>query len=266
MHQTNPERDQATTIVKRQRAALGSMFSDLDMLIPQWKDRTARMLRQFLVEDEIRLLANVQGKTWDEEKSALLRFMNELESGLRDLPGQYLKPSLRTLAAEKAVGAISSNATPSQTANSTSNVFVVHGHDTLAKIDLARTLEKLNLEAIVLHEQEDEGKTIIEKFERDASKVSFAVVLLTPDDIGHPHGKPDTAMPRARQNVVLELGYFCGRLGRSRVCVLHKGNVEIPSDYLGVVYKTMDETGAWRFELARELKRAGLPVNLNDLA
>ncbi len=135
----------------------------------------------------------------------------------------------------------------------------------MAKIELARTLEKLKLDAIVLHEQPNEGKTVIEKFERDASKVSFAVVLLTPDDFGYPKGKPDEAKPRARQNVVLELGFFSGALGRSNVCVLYKGDLEIPSDYLGVVYVPMDDGGAWKFALARELRQANLPVDLNNL-
>ena len=141
----------------------------------------------------------------------------------------------------------------------------MHGHDSLSKTEVARTLEKLGLEAIVLHEQPNEGKTIIEKFERDASQVGFAVVLLTPDDIGYPKNKPDSKKARARQNVILELGYFCGVLGRSNVCVLFKGDTEMPSDYLGVVYVRMEDSGAWRFNLAKELKQAGVPVDLNNL-
>lgn len=110
------------------------------------------------------------------------------------------------------------------------DIFVVHGHDNEAKQAVARVIEKLNLHAVILHEKPDRGKTVIEKFEHH-SNVGFAVVLLTPDDIGYPKDTPSEAKPRARQNVVLELGYFIGILGRSNVCPLLKGDVEIPNDY-----------------------------------
>lgn len=143
------------------------------------------------------------------------------------------------------------------------SVFVVHGHDEEAKQATARFLEKLKLQPVILGERPDEGRTVIEKFERD-SDVSFAVVIMTPDDIGYPTGHEDMARPRARQNVVLELGYFIGKLKRSRVAVLYKGSVEIPSDYHGVVYIQMDEADGWKLRLARELKQAKMQVDLND--
>jgi predicted nucleotide-binding protein len=145
-----------------------------------------------------------------------------------------------------------------------SKVFLVHGHDESAKESTARFLERLSLEAIILHEQPNAGRTIIEKVERYA-EVAFAVVLLTPDDIGGKQGSETDLKPRARQNVILELGYFLGRLGRTHVAALIKGDVETPSDYDGVAYIHLDQTGAWKFELARELKAAGLNVDLNDV-
>ena len=141
-------------------------------------------------------------------------------------------------------------------------MFVVHGHDEAAKEAVARFLAKLDLEPIVLHEQPNQGRTVIEKFERHAD-VDFAVVLLTPDDAGYAVKAPNEAKPRARQNVIFELGYFVGRLGRSRVCALHKGNVEILSDYDGVIYVSMDDPQGWRLLLAREIKAAGIDVDLN---
>lgn len=146
---------------------------------------------------------------------------------------------------------------------STSEVFIVHGHDEVAKTSVARFIERLNLKAVILHEQPNLGQTIIEKFEANASSAGFAVVLLTPDDVGAPEGQPEDAARRARQNVVLELGYFCGKLGRSRVCVLYKDGVEIPSDYLGVVYTLLDSDDGWQLKLAKEMKAAGLNVDLN---
>lgn len=144
----------------------------------------------------------------------------------------------------------------------TRKVFVVHGHDEGAKEAVARFLSKLQLEPIILHEQPNQGHTVIEKFERNA-EVDFAVVLLTPDDVGYPAGSPDNLKPRARQNVIFELGYFVGRLGRSRVCALYRGNVDILSDYDGVVYVSMEDAHGWRLMLAREIKAAGIDVDLN---
>lgn len=144
----------------------------------------------------------------------------------------------------------------------TRRVFVVHGHDDGLKETVARYLSKLELAPIVLHEQPNQGKTIIEKFEHHA-EVDFAVVLFTPDDIGYPVGKEDEARPRARQNVVLELGFFMAALGRHRVCVLHSGNIELPSDYSGVLYLPLDTSGAWRFLLAKEMKASGMQIDLN---
>jgi len=142
-------------------------------------------------------------------------------------------------------------------------VFLVHGHDESAREGTARFLEKLGLETIILHEQPNAGRTIIEKVEQYAG-VAFAVVLLTPDDVGGTASNPQVLNPRARQNVILELGYFIGRLGRAHVAALLKGDVEKPSDYDGVVYIAMDSAGAWKLQLARELKTAGLDIDLND--
>jgi predicted nucleotide-binding protein len=142
------------------------------------------------------------------------------------------------------------------------NVFLVHGHDDAMKESVARFLEKLDLHPIILHEQPNKGRTVIEKFEAH-SDVGFAVVLLTPDDVGGLASSPDKPSPRARQNVILELGYFIGRLGRAKVCALHKGGVEIPSDIHGVLYVPYDAGNGWRLKLASEIKAAGIAVDLN---
>lgn len=139
-------------------------------------------------------------------------------------------------------------------------VFIVHGHDEAMKMAAARTLEKLGLEAIILHEQASEGKTIIEKFEKWAD-VGFAVVLMSPDDLAFPKTadvKKDKPTHRARQNVIFELGYFLGKLGRHRVMVLQKDGVESLSDYSGVIYERFDNaSGLWQFTLVKELQAQG---------
>jgi predicted nucleotide-binding protein len=144
----------------------------------------------------------------------------------------------------------------------TNRVFVVHGHDEAAREAVARFLERLGIQAIVLHEQASGGRTIVEKLEHYGD-VDFAVILLTPDDVGGLRTASDTLQPRARQNVVLELGYFVGKLGRNKVCTLYKSDVELPSDYLGVVYVPMDAAGAWRVQLAKELRAAEFSVDMN---
>jgi len=155
---------------------------------------------------------------------------------------------------------------PNQVSVSDSNrVFIVHGHDNAAKEGTARFLEKLGLQPIILHEQPSGGRTIIEKFEMFSRSASFAVVLLTPDDVGAVSSNSANLQPRARQNVVLELGYFMGRLGRDRVCALYSGGIELPSDYQGVIYVEMDTSGAWKAKLAQEFVQARLPINLEGL-
>ncbi|WP_126971138.1 nucleotide-binding protein [Xanthomonas sp. BRIP62411] len=155
-----------------------------------------------------------------------------------------------------------SRAAPAKGRESTRHVFVVHGHDDGLKETVARYLSRLELTPVVLHEQPNQGRTIIEKFEHHAD-VDFAVVLFTPDDAGHPINKAEQSQPRARQNVVLELGFFMGALGRHRVCVLHTGDIELPSDYAGVLYLPLDVGGAWRFLLAKEMKASGMHIDLN---
>jgi predicted nucleotide-binding protein len=141
-----------------------------------------------------------------------------------------------------------------------SKVFVVHGHDEGTREAVARFLERLEIRPIILHEQASQGRTVIEKVEAHGD-VGFAVVLLTPDDEGSVKG--GTPAPRARQNVVLELGYFIGRLGRKYVCALKRGEVEIPSDFGGVVYETFDSGGGWKQALGRELHEAGYHIDWN---
>jgi predicted nucleotide-binding protein len=123
------------------------------------------------------------------------------------------------------------------------------------------------LEVVILHEKASKGRTLIEKFEAHSDVAfAFAVVLLTPDDLGMlASGRRKKLAPRARQNVILELGYFVGKLTRERVCALCVNGVERPSDYDGVVYVPLDDGGGWRFELAKELK-AAFPFVVLDTA
>jgi len=138
-------------------------------------------------------------------------------------------------------------------------VFIVHGHDEGPREAVARFLMNVGLEPLVLFEQASGGKTIIEKIEAHQD-VGFAVVLMTADDEGGVKGTAIHA-PRARQNVLLELGFFMGRLGRSRVFALVKDDIEIPSDFAGVVWGRIDANQGWKQTLARELEEAGYSID-----
>jgi hypothetical protein len=187
---------------------------------------------------------------------------NNITSNLQNLARQVIVPFARDYIdyLKRETGVVEPTLLPVRSGPAARKVFVVHGHDDGAREAVARYLEKLGFEAIILHEQASRGRTIIEKIE-DHGEVGFAVVLLTPDDVG---GANETELkPRSRQNVILELGYFIGRLTRSRVCALKRGNVEVPSDFGGVVYTEFDENGGWKTSLGKELEAAGFQIDWN---
>ncbi len=146
----------------------------------------------------------------------------------------------------------------SAAAGANRRVFIVHGHEEGPREAVARFLERIGFEPVILHERAGRGRTIIEKVEEHGD-VQFAVVILTPDDEGSVRG--GAARPRARQNVLLELGYFIGRLGRDKVCALKQGELELPSDFEGVEYHALERD--WKQALARELEAAGFSIDWN---
>lgn len=155
---------------------------------------------------------------------------------------------------------LSPQAAPMNVAVSTSTskrVFIVHGQDAEPKEAVARFLISLGYEPVILHEQANRGRTIIQKFRDEASDVGFAVVLMTPDD------ETKDGAKRARQNVILELGFFLGALGPDRVTAVVKGDIERPSDFDGVVYIPYDSS--WKAGLGKELQAAGYDVDWNTI-
>ncbi len=151
-------------------------------------------------------------------------------------------------------------AVPASTART---IIVVHGRNDELKETVARFLGQLDLKPVILHEQPSGSRTIIEKFEAH-SDACFAVVLLTPDDVGRlATDAPTELQSRARQNVIFEWGFFVAKLGRRNVCALCAEGVEVPSDLNGVIYVELDRKGAWKMLLARELKAGGVVVDLN---
>jgi predicted nucleotide-binding protein len=158
------------------------------------------------------------------------------------------------------------------------NVFIVHGRDHEPMKELKTMLYEFGLNPIVLHEQPSGSRTIVEKLEK-YSDVGYAFIILTPDDIGALYETLNKIkeLPlihstnsllgqfrkRARQNVILEFGYFIGLLGRDRVCCLHKGDVELPSDMHGIVYIPFkDSVEETRYKIMKELQEAGYEIKL----
>jgi predicted nucleotide-binding protein len=150
-------------------------------------------------------------------------------------------------------------------------VFVVHGHDEVAKSDLEIILREIGLDPIVLHRKADQGQTIIEKFEKHAD-VGYALILLTPDEVSYLK-KYDACSDdervkelRARPNVIFEFGYFVGRLGRSKVCCLYTGDVALPTDVSGMIYKPYSaNVKEVAYDIIKDLKASGYQLNMHKI-
>ncbi|TMQ58834.1 MAG: hypothetical protein E6K76_06840 [Candidatus Eisenbacteria bacterium] len=180
-----------------------------------------------------------------EARAVLEGLINRLEEKLHDHPTTEARPQRAT----PGIG---------------HEVFVVHGHDGQALAEVARVIQQIGLEPLIIHERVNLGRTLVEKVETNAPRSGFAVVIMSEDDEGRARGDGDVQL-RARQNVLVELGFFYGFLGRSRVLVLRKGNPEMPSDIFGVVYEPIDPAGAWKFKMVQELQAAGFNVSADSL-
>lgn len=195
------------------------------------------------------------GQLGEVQGNPVLSIKNLIKYKLDNLKSLSAKSGLLK-SSQKSVVSIPSNTTKLNM----SQVFIVHGHDDLAKVETARFIEKLGFQPIILHEQASSGKTIIEKIE-SYSNVGFGIVLYTPCDLGYKKGQESNLNPRARQNVVFEHGYLIGKIGRKNVCALVKDQVETPNDISGVVYVSMEND--WKLALAKELRNSGYKVDMN---
>lgn len=205
-----------------------------------WIALCKRFLNEYS-KDDLKAFEELSKKISPDNHIKMLSILNSLKEFSQRINKVVVKPSTKS-----------------------NKVFIVHGHDEKTKLDVARTLEKLGLEAIILHEQADGGKTIIEKFEKNIINVGFAIILLTADDEGKAK-RENHYKDRARQNVVFEMGYFMGKLGRDRVLLLLDKGVEKPGDLDGIVYTPIDEHDAWKYKLVKEMKAVGYSVSADSL-
>jgi predicted nucleotide-binding protein len=243
-------------------------FTQIQADAVSWRKYNYEMLRQLFSTDELAteysrsvyrppLVMSFDGRHGGDELGDLYKSLDkEIGCLVSIIDRLELFPASAASAAD-----FETTATRADQTTDFTHIFVVHGRDEGAKESTARFLEKLGITAVILHEQSNLGKTLIEKLEHYGN-VPFAIVLLTPDDEGRARGA-NTLNPRARQNVVLELGYFVGVLGRKHVCALYKGGVELPSDYDGVAWIDMEPGSDWRLLLARELRAAGFTIDMN---
>lgn len=194
-------------------------------------------------------------------KEDIGRFMNQMQTDIERL--DLIKCDVQ----EVAVAAI-------EPKKLSQEIFIVHGHNEEMKQTVARVVSQLGLTPIILHEQANGGRTIIEKFESNAEAINFAIILLSADDLAASvrdlNGVMDEEVRqhlelRARQNVVFEMGYFAGKLGRANVFFLLQDGVTKPGDLDGIVYTAYDVSRAWRFELVKELKNAGYKVSADQI-
>lgn len=257
-----------------ERLELGNELVDRPVQVGNY-DGVDELQRDFRTWDEFneRLLRQrfTNGKVADEYHFHQIAFggrgvpQQELERAHRDVGRQQrrlesLRQQLELFESEQEEGAVPMS---SEAAPPGSKVFVVHGHDLEVRMQVVEVIRKLTgEEPTVLQEQPIGGQTVIEKFETYAREVGFAAVLFTADDEGRRKGDSDLKA-RARQNVVLEYGYFVGKLGRPRVVPMLEAGVEMPSDLNGLGY--IELAGEWPIKLAREMKTAGIAVDPGKL-
>lgn len=180
----------------------------------------------------------------------------DMENGLYSLNRmllEYLEEAMKDIV----------NANPEITDNTVEKtqghtVFIIHGHDEALKDAVQLFLEVAGVNYVVLHQRPDKGRNIIDKLIQEGYTANYAIALLSPDD--------DLASgKRARQNVILEIGYFMGLLGKERVRLLVKGDVDIPSDLHGVLYTKFTNDSHWKSKMAQELQAVGIRVNMDNL-
>ena len=228
----------------------------------EWKTRTKNIILKSMSDNSpaaqmisealsIRTEGNEPEK-FERAKSSLLKALENTKSALT----------------EDTYGELSIEESESVSPKLSNKVFIVHGHDNELKTDVERFIHEIGLEPIILHRQADGGNTIIEKFEKN-SDVGYAFILLTSDEIAYTVDQVEVEDDkrikeyRARPNVIFEFGYFVGKLGRSRVCCLHKGDTNIPSDLSGLVYKKIDgDMDSIAYSIIKELKQAGYNIKV----
>jgi len=237
----------------------------------KWNDRNKTIYRTSFEVPESIYFHEYESHIWQIWGSDIVKeYKDEIQRLVRHMQGDIERSDL--------MQCVVAQPQPMQTAEHSrelsQEIFIVHGHNEEMKQTVARIVSKMGLKPIILHEQANGGRTIIEKFENNADSITFAIILLSADDLAASvrelQGVKDEDLRqrleyRARQNVVFEMGYFSGKLGRANVFFLLQGGVAKPGDLDGIVYTAYDAAHAWRFELVKELKNAGYSVSADQV-
>ncbi len=263
------ERIQVGDEIYNRQIQTGPQLEEAKQNYYDWDDYNSELLKQSFNNEHNEYKSEYDGVNsyygmflgGGQQRNVLQEFKEKLNNKLTNL--RQLVAKIDLMKSEVPEQVVSVKATKINSSEANNDIFIVHGHNNEVKINVARTLEKLGLNPIILHEQANAGKTIIEKFE-EHSNVGFAIVLLTDDDLGKAK-KDENLNHRARQNVILEMGYFIGKLGRDRVCPLYTNGVELPSDLYGLLYTEIDSAENWKIKIAKELKAAGYEIDVNKI-
>ncbi|WP_449410509.1 TIR domain-containing protein [Methylobacterium komagatae] len=219
----------------------------VSVIVKQLFDKDSAPYKLVTMAEALRLTGNGEDRFSAVHSYYIDALRLGIESMKQDIYGEIVDSSVKAVA-------------PKAQSN---KVFIVHGHDDKSKQDLEILLREFGLDPIVLHRKADGGRTLIEKFEQ-YSDVGYAFVIMTPDEIAYLSKDADLEDAnrrkeyRARPNVIFEFGFFVGRLGRSRTCCILKGDVAVPSDLNGLVYKKFNiSVEEIAYALQKELKEAG---------
>ncbi len=241
------------------------LFGSLEKEVEKWTSFNREYLNQVTTNNDLSFQswANVgKGAICGNETiyDQLNDLKNDVPEYLHRLDTIYEKIDIIDL--EEGVASLQVHSKKSQV--DSRKVFIVHGHDENLLSTVSNFLKLVNFEPIILHKQLNQGKTIIEKFEH-YSDVGYAVIIMSPDDLAcsaqdFNESKEDERLNlfklRARQNVILELGFFIGKLGRDKVSIIYPKTMEHPSDINGVTYIEIDELDEWQGKLKEEIKNS----------
>ncbi|HEY6872188.1 MAG TPA: nucleotide-binding protein [Geobacteraceae bacterium] len=254
--------------LKKDQIGTRAAFDALSNEYSKWNAYNSELLKRIFTTDELAKEYDFWGIMSLSMNPSLGEQIAEL---YKDIDGKIHRidsiiERLELIPLTKAMQSETTTTQQSSVQSRSKKVFVVHGRDEIAKTSLEVFLHEIGLEPIVLHRQADEGMTIIEKFEKH-SDVGYAFILLTPDEIAYlasEETQPDELRnkeKRSRPNVIFEFGYFVGKLGRSRVCCLYTGNVTLPSDVSGMIYKRYENSiEEVAYGVIKDLKASGYTV------
>ena len=144
------------------------------------------------------------------------------------------------------------------------NVFIVYGRDENLLNEVKLLVTQLGLKPILISNEPDKGRSIFGKIKDSVNKCCYSIVLWTPDDVGSLATETEKIQFRARENVLIELGYVVAKLGEENVTIIKKGNPNIPTDIQGLALILREES-EWKNHLYKNLKEVFKDISSDDI-